>query len=498
MDPNMKKKCKDWLKKGDWRIVEDKTIEHNYKGFETPLICSHKDTYFNPDFYKKLIKKCKGRPARDKGEDVCIQEDNYCSLNEKEECFFDTTRVNEDNIDDRLKIFGVESEINKSKIYSNRILNNKNEINRITEDNQELLEDIDPKNILSGRGENLKVSIVELNCSQLKSGIGDLNDEDIDIFDIDYDFDDLNDTDKDIRRRLENYKYNCEKKIIYPEVNFAKYNKDYNNTNLPKVPKIEEVDDKNIQKEREGLEDIQGLQWHPEIYNTLLTELQKNHIFRKCVDRKLGIKKHDEIMKDFKKKHFTIDKWKKAHINYIKDKIHKFESLTQSDIRECLNKLSFSNKLKNDICTGDITINMLEGFMIVLLFFDIHIDKKHINTNNGKKNLDLLILEITPLVKNILRKIIDISETIESDVCPHNRVSYITDSLKKIYNNLFESSKTPITIFKNLDITSDFFKDFTTNIYVKIILLVFVAFIFAKIVDLFSGKDCSQIPVNTK
>ena len=36
MDPNMKKKCKDWLKKGDWRIVEDKTIEHNYKGFETP------------------------------------------------------------------------------------------------------------------------------------------------------------------------------------------------------------------------------------------------------------------------------------------------------------------------------------------------------------------------------------------------------------------------------------------------------------------------------
>jgi len=263
-------------------------------------------------------------------------------------------------------------------------------------------------------------------------------------------------------------------------------------------PNIEEGDDKTIQKEREGLEDIQGLQWQPEIYNTLLTELQKNHIFRKCVDRKLGIKKHDEIMKDFKKEHFTIDKWKKTHINYIKDKIHKFESLTESDIRECLNKLSFSNKLKNDICNGDITINMLEGFMIVLLFFDIHIDKEYINKPNGKENLDLLILEITPLVKNILRKIIDISETIESDVCPENRVSYITDSLKKIYNNLFESSKTPITIFKNLDITSDFFKDFTKNIYVKIILLIFVAFIFAKIVDLFSNKNCSQIPVNTK
>ena len=486
MDPNIEKKCNNWLKRGDWRIVEDKTIEHNYKGFETPLICSHKNTYFNPDFHEKLIKNCKGRPTHGKVEDVCFQEDNYCSLNEEEECFFDTSRVNYD--------------LPKEDRYNINIINPTNdEINRITEDNQELLKDIDPKNILSGRGENLKISIVEVNCEQLKSGIGDLlNDEDKDIFDIDYNFDDLNDKDKDIRRRLENHKYNCEKRIIYPEVNFAKYNRDYNNPNLPKAPEIKEEDDKTIQKEREGLEDIQGLQWQPEIYNTLLTELQKNHIFKKCVDRKLGIEKHDEIMKDFKKEHFTIDKWKLKHINYIKDKIHKFESLTESDIRECLNKLSFSNKLKNDICNGDITINMLEGFMIVLLFFDIHIDKKHINKPNGKKNLDLLILEITPLVKNILRKIIDISETIESDVCPENRVSYITDSLKKIYNNLFESSKTPITIFKNLDITSDFFKDFTKNIYVKIILLIFIAFIFAKIVDLFSNKNCSQIPVNTK
>ena len=79
MDPNIEKKCKSWLNKGDWRIVDDKTIEHNYKGFETPLICSHKNTYFNLDFHEKLIKKCDGRPARGKEEDVCIQKDNYCS-----------------------------------------------------------------------------------------------------------------------------------------------------------------------------------------------------------------------------------------------------------------------------------------------------------------------------------------------------------------------------------------------------------------------------------
>ena len=125
MDPNKEEKCKDWLKKGDWRIVEDKTIEHSYKGFETPLICSHIDTYFNPDFHKKLIKKCKGRPAQGKLEDVCIQEDNYCSLNKKGECFFDTTRVNEE-YNNFFNKDGDGPEINKSKIYSNRIINNKN------------------------------------------------------------------------------------------------------------------------------------------------------------------------------------------------------------------------------------------------------------------------------------------------------------------------------------------------------------------------------------
>ena len=490
MDPKKKEEiCKSWLNNGDWRIVDDKTIEHNYKGFETPLICSHKNTYFNPDFHEKLIKKCKGRPAHGKEEDVCIQEDNYCSLNEKEECFFDTTKVNEDNRDDRLKIFGVEPEINKSKIYNNKILNNKNEINRITEDNQELLNDIDPKNILSGRGENLKISIVEVNCEQLKSGIGDLlNDEDKDIFDIDYNFDDLNDKDKDIRRRLENHKYNCEKRIIYPEVNFAKYNRDYNNPNLPKAPEIEEEDDKTIQKEREGLEDIQGLQWQPEMYKSLLTELQTNIKFRECIDDKLGIKKlegYEEFINDVESENFKIEKY----IDFIKSACDEFISLPPDKIKECIDKLNYSEVLKNNICEGDITLTMIDSYNLVLEFIGIHIDFKELKQET--------IIKLTPLIKEVLYKVITTSQYYEQTLC-RGKTSNVTKNLKTMYNTLFDTRKSIEYPFKNLDITSDFFNEFTKNIYVKIILLVFVAFIFAKIVDLFSGKDCSQIPVNTK
>ena len=471
MDPKNKKKiCKSWLNKGNWRIAEDKTIEHNYKGFETPLICSHKNTYFNPDFHEKLIKKCKGRPAHGKEEDVCIQEDNYCSLNEKEECFFDENRIPDKN--------------NKENIYNSDIVNpTKNEMKRITEDNQELLNDIDPKNILSGRGENLKISIVEVNCEQLKSGIGD---EDKDIFDIDYNFDDLNDKDKDIRRRLENHKYNCEKRIIYPEVNFAKYNRDYNNPNLPKAPEIEEEDDKTIQKEREGLEDIQGLQWQPEIYNTLLTELQTNIKFRECIDDKLGIKKlngYEEFINDVESENFKIEKY----IDFIKSACDKFISLPPDKIKACIDKLNYSEVLKNNICEGDITLTMIDSYNLVLEFIGIHIDFKELKQET--------IIKLTPLIKEVLYKVITTSQYYEQTLCK-GKTSNVTKNLKTMYNTLFDTRKSIEYPFKNHIKWKKWFKPFD-NIFGKVFLLIFIGFIFAKIVDLFSSKDCCpQVSVN--
>ena len=249
---------------------------------------------------------------------------------------------------------------------------------------------------------------------------------------------------------------------------------------------IRSKEDDIIPKSKEGLQGIQGLQWQPEMYNSLLTELQKNLKFRKCIDTKLGIDENDKFMKDFKKEHFTIDKWSEDHINYIKNKIHNFESLTDSDIKECLNELSFSDKLKKDICSGNIPINLMDGFMIVLQFFDIHIDKQHINNENGKKNLDELIIQIAPLVKKIFKKIIQISETIESDVCPDNKISNITDSLKKINDTLFETRNTINYPFKDFEF--DFFNDFGKTFYGKVILMIFICFIFSQMVKLFSNR----------
>tara|TARA_B100000900_G_scaffold107971_2_gene89906 strand:- start:160 stop:1695 length:1536 start_codon:yes stop_codon:yes gene_type:complete len=243
-----------------------------------------------------------------------------------------------------------------------------------------------------------------------------------------------------------------------------------------------------------NITDLQGSSLYPDQYSSLLTEIQKNRKFRNCIDEKLGIGKNDKIMKELKKKNFTIRKWKDKHITYIAKKIKNFESLTPSEIRQCLSKLSFSDKLQKDICNGDISLNMIEGFMIVLEFFNIHINKKDIIDSDGFKNIKILIRRTAPSVKNIFRRIIDISESIESDVCL-DKTSNVTKALKKLYNNLFESSKCSRNqLFPS--IKWKWFKPFN-NIFGKVILLIFICFIFAKIVDLFSGKDCCpQAPVN--
>ena len=113
MNSDYQKKCDDYKNIANWRIKHDNTIEYSYKGIDLPLVCSYRPKYFNQDFYDKLIKKCNNEP-----ENVCIQEDNYCSLNEKNECFFNENRIlNKDN---------------KENIYNSAIVNpTKNELKRI-------------------------------------------------------------------------------------------------------------------------------------------------------------------------------------------------------------------------------------------------------------------------------------------------------------------------------------------------------------------------------
>ena len=240
-------------------------------------------------------------------------------------------------------------------------------------------------------------------------------------------------------------------------------------------------DDKYDKGSGSGLKDIQGLQWHPEKYNSLLTELQTGTLFRQCVDKKLKLEDYndyDKIIKDFMTPNFNI---KDKHVDFIIYASEQFESLTPQQIQDCIDKLTYSDILKDKICNGEITLTMLESFGFVLEFIGIHVKITDLTQE--------MIERLMPYIQKVFHKIITTSEHYEQVIC-NGKSSKTTNMLKTFYNKLFEHHKPVEYPFKNMInlLPLDFFKDFFKNIFTKCILLIFICFIFSQMVKLFTNR----------
>ena len=243
--------------------------------------------------------------------------------------------------------------------------------------------------------------------------------------------------------------------------------------------------------EKNEFNDIQGNTLYPDLYNNLLTELQTNKLFRNCIDKKLGIhndERYNEFMEAVKSKDFKINK----HLEFIEYTCNKFTSLHPDEIKDCINKLNYSpskiDVLTKKICKGDISFTMIETITLIFQFIGIHIEFQNLDQNS----IQILI----KLTKQILNKVIRTADHFEGLMCKNGEISQITKNLKTIYNELFNNKSKSIKYpFKN-PFKLEWFEAFNKNIFGKMILLIFICFIFAKIVDLFSGKDCPQVPVN--
>jgi len=465
-DKIVKKKCNSHSPNANWRIVKDKTIKYVDKKTKMPipLVCSYEKNYFNTDFHRKLIVNCDNLSDED-----CRKSTNFCSIN-NDKCQFDPKNLPK----------------TKAEIYNSNIVNpTKDEMKRITDNIY--LNNIDPKKIMTGRGDNIEISIVEPDCKHQKDSIPNKNDEG----DVDWEkITNIDEVDEEIKEKILNYKYSCEKNITYPEVNLEQYNDEYNNPNKS----INELDkfinmnldsqndsDKNDIDKNEGGKDIQGLIWDEPAYSSLLTDLQNNTILRTCIDDKLGIHKHEYykiFMDKAKKTNFVIGD---DDLKFIKHAVNKFISLRPEDIMECIEKLSNSDVVINKICKGDITLTMFETLGFVFEFIGIHID---FNDQSEK-----MVQELSEHIKPVLHKLITTSEYFEQISC-NGQTSKITKNLKILYNSLFPRKSTSYAFLDYISkmFNGDWFKMFNNNIFGKVILLIFIAFIFSRMVDLFSDR----------
>lgn len=229
--------------------------------------------------------------------------------------------------------------------------------------------------------------------------------------------------------------------------------------------------------------------------DTIFSSFKNNLEFKKCIDSKMtknsnkyyNKTEYDDFMKLIENSNDNfLNKMNEDDINMIVNICKSFEELTPTDIMDCLEKIDIDVKLREKICDGSITLQSVDVLLIVLTFFGIHINSDNVNDDNVEK-VERLVVMITPYVQNILRKILDMGEYIESNNCDGN-ISNTTRILEKFYDTLFHT-RDPISYpFSNYNISYDWFDMFNKNIYTKIILLVFVAFIFAQIVKLFTMK----------
>ena len=234
--------------------------------------------------------------------------------------------------------------------------------------------------------------------------------------------------------------------------------------------------------------------WDLENIETIYSSFKNNAIFKECINSKMTKNLNNKTNKtnydNFMKKiedsngNFLDDMDDPDDIETIVNICKSFEELSSTDIMDCLKKIDIDPILKDKICDGTITIQSVDVLFIVLSFFGIHINSDNVNDGNVQK-VEHLINSITPYVQKILRKILDMAEYIERNHC--DKISNNTRILKTFYNKLFHTREPIKYPFSDYKIKFDWFKEFNTPIG-KVILLVFVAFIFAQIVKLFTMR----------
>ena len=264
-------------------------------------------------------------------------------------------------------------------------------------------------------------------------------------------------------------------------------------TNMEIQLYLDFIDNSTISNNNFGKNDINMNPWDINNFETIYSSFKNNDVFKNCINEKMtkNSKKYynkteyDNFMKKIEDSNgnFLDDMDDPDDIETIENICKSFEELTPTDIMNCLEQIDIDPILKEKICHGTITLQSVDVLLIVLSFFGIHINSDNVNDGNVEK-VDHLVNRITPCVQKILRKILDMAEFIEDNHC--DKISNNTRILKTFYNKLFHT-RDPIKYpFSDYKISFDWFNIFNRTIYTKIILLFFVAFIFAQIVKLFT------------
>ena len=159
---------------------------------------------------------------------------------------------------------------------------------------------------------------------------------------------------------------------------------------------------------------------------------------------------------------------------YVEAKILKFLILEPSKVRDCFDIVYLTDEVCQKGLTSDATQMM--GNLLKM-------NTDNVDDENYDDNMRVLTKRLLKYVPDILKKLIDIAEYYEKQKCDRE-VHKKTKLLKEIYNNLFKKNSMKIDL-PSIGFTN-FFEDFEQNIFTKMLLLVFIAYIVTQFIKLFT------------
>jgi hypothetical protein len=169
-------------------------------------------------------------------------------------------------------------------------------------------------------------------------------------------------------------------------------------------------------------------------------------------------------------------------LDYVERKIKKFLSLTTSQFDKCIEKIEISD----NICSQGLFPNAMDMLGQILNMetgrkIDPSSGDADTDNEQHEQNIKVVSDRLLKYVPELLKKILEISTTYETDYC--GMISPKTQLLKEIYDNLF---KKEISLnIPDLGL-GGFFDDFSDyGIVGKIVLMMFFVFILTQVVSLF-------------
>ena len=245
---------------------------------------------------------------------------------------------------------------------------------------------------------------------------------------------------------------------------------------------IEEVYDwlmkNNIDKNSEDDSESSKLKFTMANFFGITSDSVMNSSFETCMNQ-LMTTEHDDEKHLRRINNYVLltdlgDPKNREDLLYIEAKILKFLIIEPREISKCLDIVY----LTDEVCKIGLTSNPAQMMGHFLKMNTDNVDDE--NYDDKMRIITKKILKYTP---DMVQKVIDISEYYEKQTC-NGEIHKNTKLLKEIYASLFIQTSMTVDL-PNLGF-GDFFYDFEKNIYTKIVLLIFIAYIIAQFIKLFT------------